>query len=144
MFLVNTGVVGVAVALHQEIPVRPVLPNNGWFVLVTGGVMLCLAPIVVAATAYSVVLVPLFLAPMVAIHNAVWKGARSEHAARHDSLTGLPNRVAFREAVGRAIEDSDAASCVLLVDLDRFKDVNDTLGHRYGDLLLQQIARALS
>lgn len=140
LFVVNTGVVGVAVALHQEVPVWRYFRDNGWFVLVTGGVMLCLAPIVVAATAYSVVLVPLFLAPMVAIHNAVWQGARSEYAARHDALTGLPNRVAFRAAVERTIEDIGQASCVLLVDLDRFKDVNDTLGHRYGDLLLQQIA----
>ena len=96
-FVVNSGVVGVAVALHLEIPVVRHFRNNGTFLLVTGGVMLCLAPIVVAATAYSVVLVPLFLAPMVAIHNTVWQGARSEHAARHDALTGLPNRTAFRE-----------------------------------------------
>ncbi len=139
-FVVNSGVVGVAVALHHEIPVVRHFRNNGTFLLVTGGVMLCLAPIVVAATAYSVVLVPLFLAPMVAIHNTVWQGARSEHAARHDALTGLPNRTAFRERVERAIADGGEASCLLLVDLDRFKEVNDTLGHRFGDLLLQQIA----
>jgi diguanylate cyclase (GGDEF)-like protein len=139
-FVVNTGVVGVAVALYQEVPVDRYFRSNGWFIVITGGVMLCLAPIVVAATAYSVVLVPLFLAPMVAIHSAVWRGARSEYAARHDSLTGLPNRTAFREGVGEAIESDRKESCVLLVDLDRFKEVNDTLGHRYGDLLLQQVA----
>lgn len=46
LFVVNTGVVGVAVALHQEVPVWRYFRDNGWFVLVTGGVMLCLAPIV--------------------------------------------------------------------------------------------------
>jgi diguanylate cyclase (GGDEF)-like protein len=85
-------------------------------------------------------LVPLFLAPVVAIHHAVWQGARNEHAARHDPLTGLPNRTAFRETVEETLRADTKSSCLLLVDLDRFKEVNDTLGHRYGDLLLQQVA----
>jgi len=139
-FMLNTLIVGVAVAYYQEVAVERYFRSNGQFILVTLGVMLCLAPIVVAATAYSVVLVPLFLVPMVVIHNAVWRGARSEYAARHDSLTGLPNRTAFHEAVEAAIEGDLTASCVLLVDLDRFKEVNDTLGHRFGDLLLGQVA----
>src|ERR1700753_1481447 len=103
--------------------------------------MLCLAPIVVAAVAYSVLLVPLFLAPVVAIHHAVWQGARNEHAARHDPLTALPNGTAFREAVEDTLKSDAQPSCLLLVDLDRFKEVNDTLGHAYGDLLLQQVAK---
>jgi diguanylate cyclase (GGDEF)-like protein len=55
----------------------------------------------------------------------------------------LPNRVSFREAVQDAITDRRARACVLLMDLDRFKEVNDTLGHHYGDLLLQQVATRL-
>jgi diguanylate cyclase (GGDEF)-like protein len=139
-FVVNTGIVNVAVAIYQEVPIVGYLVNNLWFVVVAGSAMLCLAPIVVAAVAYSVLLVPLFLAPVVAIHHAVWQGARSEHAARHDPLTGLPNRTAFREAVEDTLRSDAQPSCLLLVDLDRFKEVNDTLGHAYGDLLLQQVA----
>jgi diguanylate cyclase (GGDEF)-like protein len=139
-FVVNTSLVGIAVALYQRVPIGRYLRNDPIFVLVTGVVLLLLAPIVLAAAAFSVVLVPLCLAPVVAIYNAMWKGARSEHAARHDSLTGLPNRIAFHDAVKDAIRDAREPASVLLIDLDRFKDVNDTLGHRYGDLLLEQVA----
>lgn len=68
------------------------------------------------------------------------------HAARHDSLTGLPNRAFFNEQLGRLIRSSAPASsplCVLLLDLDRFKEVNDTLGHHTGDELLREAAARL-
>jgi diguanylate cyclase (GGDEF)-like protein len=139
-FLVNTGLVGIAVALYTGVPIGRYLRNDPVFVLITGATMLLLAPIVLAAAAFSVILVPLCLAPVVALYNALGQGARSEHAARHDSLTGLPNRSAFREAVKDVVADQRGRAGVLLIDLDRFKDVNDTLGHRYGDMLLQQVA----
>ena len=66
--------------------------------------------------------------------------------ARHDSLTGLPNRRVFVEALQQAIAHANrAAQCfsVLYLDLDHFKDVNDTLGHPVGDLLLQAVAERL-
>jgi diguanylate cyclase (GGDEF)-like protein len=138
-FLVNIGVVGVAVALYQGVPLRRYFRHDAEFVAITSAVMLLLAPIVIAAMAYSVVLIPLCLAPVAAIYHATWKSARSAHEARHDSLTGLPNRAAFHDAVAQAIDNERRQSCVMLIDLDRFKDVNDTLGHRYGDLLLQQV-----
>ena len=140
--LVNACVVSVAVALYQEEPVLRYLRNDLFFVVVTGCVLLFLAPIVIAAMAYSSLLLPLFLAPMLAIYNTVWQGARSEHAARHDSLTGLPNRLAFHDAATAAIGDCECGA-MLLMDLDRFKEVNDTLGHHYGDLLLQRVAERI-
>jgi diguanylate cyclase (GGDEF)-like protein len=143
-FLTNTGVVGIAIALHQRVPIRRYFKNDFSFVLTTAGVLLLLAPIVIAATAYSPLLVPLFAPPILAIHKALWAGARSDYAARHDSLTNLPNRLAFLEAVENAIKARNSGACVLLMDLDRFKEVNDTLGHHYGDLLLQQVARRLA
>jgi diguanylate cyclase (GGDEF)-like protein len=139
-YVVNTGIVGAAVAMYQGVPVRRYFRNDAFFVAVTGAVMLLVVPLVIAATAYSVVLVPLFLAPMLAVYNTVWQGARNEYAARHDALTGLPNRTEFHDAVKDAVKDGRESSCVLLIDLDRFKEVNDTLGHRYGDLLLKQVA----
>ena len=63
--------------------------------------------------------------------------AQVEHMARCDALTGLPNRVQFRERLSKLqAAGGDASAAVLLVDLDRFKAVNDTLGHPVGDLLL--------
>jgi diguanylate cyclase (GGDEF)-like protein/PAS domain S-box-containing protein len=70
----------------------------------------------------------------------------NRHQSLHDSLTGLPNRVSFGQQVEHAISvaDTDGTQlAVLLMDLDRFKEINDTLGHRYGDLLLVELARRL-
>jgi diguanylate cyclase (GGDEF)-like protein/PAS domain S-box-containing protein len=69
-----------------------------------------------------------------------------EHQALHDALTDLPNRVFLQLRLERAIaaaRTEDAHFAVLLLDLDRFKEVNDTFGHQYGDALLQQAARRL-
>jgi diguanylate cyclase (GGDEF)-like protein len=60
----------------------------------------------------------------------------------HDALTGLPNRVAFTERVQAAVQDGHGV--VALIDVDRFKDINDTLGHPAGDRLLCQVGTRLA
>ena len=71
--------------------------------------------------------------------------ARIAFMARHDSLTGLPNRVLFGEKIEEAIAGAgrDGGFSVLCLDLDRFKQVNDTLGHHLGDELLRSVAQRL-
>jgi diguanylate cyclase (GGDEF)-like protein len=74
------------------------------------------------------------------------QAAEKEHQALHDALTGLPNRTLFRERLHQAIAgaaQSGSSVAVMLIDLDRFKEVNDTLGHHNGDLLLQEIGHRL-
>jgi diguanylate cyclase (GGDEF)-like protein len=68
-----------------------------------------------------------------------------EHKAFHDDLTGLPNRVCFHERLAAAIAATPPGGrlAVLIVDLDRFKDINDTLGHASGDRLLRSLAADL-
>jgi diguanylate cyclase (GGDEF)-like protein len=69
-----------------------------------------------------------------------------QHLAHHDSLTGMPNRVVFHDKLNEAILDAQQTQttvAVLCLDLDRFKNINDTLGHHIGDLLLQEVARRL-
>jgi diguanylate cyclase (GGDEF)-like protein/PAS domain S-box-containing protein len=69
------------------------------------------------------------------------------HLAYFDSLTGLPNRIMFQDRLNHAIalaHRENRRVCLLFLDLDKFKDVNDTLGHRFGDSLLQEIAARLS
>ena len=72
--------------------------------------------------------------------------ARSQYLAYHDSLTGLGNRLLFKEQLEEALKDVSVAShplAVLFLDLDGFKAVNDTLGHSIGDLLLKSVATKL-
>jgi diguanylate cyclase (GGDEF)-like protein len=66
-----------------------------------------------------------------------------EHLALHDSLTGLPNPRFFKDHIGMALAEAERMNyklAVLFLDLDRFKNVNDSLGHGVGDLLLKEVA----
>jgi diguanylate cyclase (GGDEF)-like protein len=70
----------------------------------------------------------------------------NERQALHDPLTDLPNRILFRDRVQQAIalaSRSKESLAVMLIDLDRFKEINDSLGHHHGDLLLKQIGPRL-
>ncbi|MDH3907728.1 MAG: diguanylate cyclase, partial [Gammaproteobacteria bacterium] len=80
------------------------------------------------------------------ITDATIRTTELQKRAQYDELTGLPNRSVFAEHLSRAIGRADrkkAPLAVLFVDLDRFKSVNDTLGHDVGDNLLRQVAGRL-
>ncbi|MDQ6670338.1 MAG: EAL domain-containing protein [Chloroflexota bacterium] len=69
------------------------------------------------------------------------------HQALHDDLTGLPNRTLLQDRLAQAIltgQRENTTVTLLLIDLDRFKEINDTFGHHYGDLLLQQVGPRLT
>ncbi|HYJ99049.1 MAG TPA: diguanylate cyclase, partial [Burkholderiaceae bacterium] len=70
--------------------------------------------------------------------------AEIEHMARHDVLTGMPNRVLLHDRLTSAMHDARHPTAVLCLDLDRFKAVNDTFGHPAGDALLRLVAQRLT
>ena len=148
MFLVNSTIVGTAIALYQGMPIRTYLRRDFGFGASTGMVLQCMAPIVVAAMEFSRALVPLFVFPVLAVYQGSRQSAaRAQHQAMHDALTGLPSRALLAKLVAEAADTAARESsrfAVMLVDLDRFKEINDTLGHHHGDRLLREIGPRLS
>src|SRR5262249_35478172 len=145
-FAVNSVLVDVAVALHLRAPVaatlRAALPSPAFVNLVR----LSAAPLVGVVMGRSALLVLLFLLPMSAINASAAMSVRREHQAHHDELTGLPNRALLLRRTDDAllgVARSGGRAGLLLLDLDRFKEVNDTLGHAVGDALVRGAAPRL-
>ncbi|MGZ0236753.1 putative bifunctional diguanylate cyclase/phosphodiesterase, partial [Streptomyces sp. CPS1] len=121
---------------------RPALLRQGLVAVALLGI----APLLCVVADTQPVLLPLFAIPLIAIDSALWMArARAEEQLR-DPLTGLPNRQWLQERIWTALDEADrigARSALMLIDLDRFRSVNDTLGHLAGDRLLLQIAERL-
>ncbi|MEU6532654.1 bifunctional diguanylate cyclase/phosphodiesterase [Streptomyces sp. NPDC046928] len=152
------GVVLVAVAyllvtrvLHWYLHApRGGLPTVARTALVRQGLvavaLLGIAPLVCVVAVAKPLLLPLFSIPLIALDSTLWIArARAEEQLR-DPLTGLPNRQWLQERIWTALDEAErmgARSALMLIDLDRFRSVNDTLGHLAGDRLLLQIADRL-
>ncbi len=111
-----------------------------------GVALLGISPLIAVVAAARPVLLPLFAVPLVALDSTLWIArARAEEQLR-DPLTGLPNRQWLLERTWTALDHAERAgqrAALLLIDLDRFRHVNDTLGHLAGDRLLLQVADRL-
>ncbi len=98
----------------------------------------------------AIAIQPLASGGWVAVHEDVTQQREAEQniarLARHDTLTGLSNRLMFREELERrctATQHQSKPFALMIIDLDRFKQVNDTLGHPAGDALLELVAKRL-
>jgi len=139
-FVVNTELVGIALALVTGVPIWRHFRSDLGFYAASAAVLLSLAPLVAILADWRVEAVPLILPPLWIAHRAAKTSLQKEHEARHDALTGLPNRVYFTDRVGHMIASApDEQFAVMVLDLDRFKEVNDTLGHQIGDALLMLV-----
>jgi diguanylate cyclase (GGDEF)-like protein len=139
-FVVTNALVGTVVAIRNG---GGVLREPAQTMAHEGSadlVLLALAPIVLVVADRSLTLLPLLLLPVFAVYRSAAVSAEKEHQALHDSLTDLPNRLNFSDALERRLAQKQGPrsgrAAVLLIDLDRFKEVNDTLGHQAGDSLL--------
>lgn len=111
-----------------------------------GIALLGISPLIAVCALHAPLLLPLFAVPLIALDSTLWIArARAEEQLR-DPLTGLPNRQWLLERTWTALDDAErvgSRSALVLIDLDRFRSVNDTLGHLAGDRLLLQIADRL-
>jgi len=133
----------------------------GEFLISYMGLALFSVLVITGYSQYGVWSVAIFLAPLLfarqmfqrthslqqATDELAEKQAENEHQALHDSLTGMPNRMFFHQRLLEEIENARRTGgrmAVMLMDLDHFKEINDTLGHHFGDMLLQEIGPRLS
>ncbi|SCL34272.1 diguanylate cyclase (GGDEF) domain-containing protein [Micromonospora pallida] len=152
-FVVSYGLVSMAVRLRFGDPWWPTVRRGLAFESLATGSLLLLAPVLVAAARVSAALIPLVLVPLFAVYRMARLSADQEHLAALDPLTGLPNRKALLVEVAEQIRQHaergaegkpDAHLALLLIDLDRFKNVNDALGHEVGDRLLVAVSERLT
>ena len=144
-FLVNTALPGTAMALQDGADVLRSLRSDLPLQWSVNGVVVAMAPLVVAVANDSLWLVGLLVVPVLAVHRGAVSVLEREHMTLHDPLTGLPNQIAFQQ---RLVEQLGAATdgehvAVLVLALDHIDDVSNTLGPSAAEELLEQVARRL-
>ena len=146
LFAANHVLAGTGAALLADLPVLRYLREDFAFQAWTAGCLLSFTPALVAAADASVALIPVSFVPLLAIYAGGRQAAVNSHRASHDSLTELPNRSLLAERLRSALlvaEREQTMVAVMIIDLDDFKAINDTLGHEFGDVVLQRIAPRL-
>ncbi len=144
MMLVNRGLVAVVSAIVTAEPIGRVLREDLGFYASTQFVLLCIGAVAAAGSDKGVPFLILLVAPVVVVYTTTASAIRHAHQASHDSLTGLWNRDRLTRHLDYLLAAAPAVGPgLILIDLDHFKDINDTLGHPVGDELLKRVAQRL-
>jgi diguanylate cyclase (GGDEF)-like protein len=142
---VNGVLVTVVCALAAGEPVRAFVRTELLRVGADELFVALLAPVAVAVAIVDPLLILLLGVPAWALRRSARAAAAGHFQARHDALTGLPNRLWLREHLLTQFDrESPRPLALIATDLDRFKEVNDTLGHAQGDRLLAAAARRIA
>ncbi|MFL6076704.1 MAG: putative bifunctional diguanylate cyclase/phosphodiesterase [Mycobacteriales bacterium] len=145
--IANELLVGGMCVIYERMSPRKAFVGNIGEHAVTTGSQIALSPLVVLAVERSAWLVPLIVVPLLAVYKAVEITRTQQARDLRDDLTGLPNRKMLLNVAEESLEtarrlDHVVGLCVL--DLNRFKEINDTLGHEVGDQVLREVAERLT
>jgi diguanylate cyclase (GGDEF)-like protein len=139
---VHVGVFGEFLISYMALALFSVLVVSGFPAMGAWSIVVFLAPLLFARQMFQRT-----HSLQEATNELAEKQAENEFQALHDSLTGMPNRMHFHKRLLEEIEtakEQRSKMAVILIDLDHFKEINDTLGHHFGDMLLQEIGPRLA
>jgi diguanylate cyclase (GGDEF)-like protein len=143
-FVANSTLVRTAEALLQRIPIGAHLLGDLLFRSWSAATLFALGPPVAVIADNWLYLIPALTLPMAAVHRASKQASEMEHLALHDPMTSLPNRALLLQRTTEALQHGEQETTLLILGLDRFQDVNDTLGRAQGDGVLIEIANRLN
>src|SRR5690242_1398300 len=133
-------------AMAMGVPVRAHVRRNLALIVIVDLILIGFTPVVVVALDFSFATLPLLTLPLAAVYYATRQADKRGYESTHDALTGLANRTLFLARADQELErarHTGEGVGVLALDLDNFKDFNDTLGHAEADVLLQSVAERL-
>jgi len=146
IYLTNGLLTCVAIAFNLGVSVGSVIRQATQLAVSADAALLVVAPLFVIAADFSLVTVPLIALIAFLVYNSSREALERDHRAGHDHLTSLLNAPAFHEHVNgyiAASNDGSSMGCVLLLDIDGFKSLNDRLGHHIGDDVLRRVGALL-
>jgi diguanylate cyclase (GGDEF)-like protein len=139
--------VWTALSLSRGVPLGDLIRREAPHQVRATGAMVVLAPLAASVAVSDPWLLPFFVPVLLIVHGNAEAGREREWESNHDELTELPNRKLLRQHGEQALAEAARTGRqvgLLLLDLDRFKEVNDSLGHGAGDRVLREVAARLS
>jgi diguanylate cyclase (GGDEF)-like protein len=141
--LANLLLVGIILSIRKGSSVWAEIIDDFWYYTSTTMAVIALSPVLAVVAMHSWQMIPLLLLPVFLVYKTASISLEREQQSLHDALTGLANRKLLLASTSEVLDDlqqNDGRVALILLDLDRFKDINDTLGHPVGDRVLQVVA----